>query len=313
MSIRTKFPYPAAVRTTSRRFSRQSSYESPSPRAVSLTLTLESSPASSIAANTASYAWPTARVSSSCVISSPSTSTVAIFPPRFSPRTHSTASASVAPAMYRDEKSCTTGFGTAGKRRTRTESSSDTGAAILRRGVVQLRRREYGRKDHCGATTQSRRRNDAVDRRGRRGIQGRRREGVGARGCAVRCRRASADAESPVGRGRRGERASDDRVLPRNGARRAGDARADAEDELRPVRRFPGSQQGARDRAPAGRTWDGAGESVRALVRRGPRRRNVREGAEAADERAGGGGGGMVLEAHRRGRHRRAPARSPGR
>jgi hypothetical protein len=33
--------------------------------------------------------------------------------------------------MYREEKSCTTGFGTAGRRRTRAESSSDTGAAIL--------------------------------------------------------------------------------------------------------------------------------------------------------------------------------------
>src|SRR5438552_8428441 len=43
----------------------------------------------------------------------------------------STASPSVAPAMYREEKSCTTGFGTAGSRRTRAESNSVTGAAIL--------------------------------------------------------------------------------------------------------------------------------------------------------------------------------------
>ena len=56
---------------------------------------------------------------------------VAIFPPVLSPRTQSTASPSVAPAMYREENICTTGFGTAGRRRTSAESSSDTGAAIL--------------------------------------------------------------------------------------------------------------------------------------------------------------------------------------
>src|SRR4051794_1293811 len=33
--------------------------------------------------------------------------------------------------MYREENICTTGFGTAGRRRTSAESSSDTGAAIL--------------------------------------------------------------------------------------------------------------------------------------------------------------------------------------
>ena len=131
MSIRTKLPKSAAVPTTSRRFSRQRSYERSSPRAVSLTLTFESSAASSIEAKTSRYAWAIARVSSSPVISSPRTSMVAIAPAVLRSRTHQTASDSVAPAMYRDENSCTTGFGTAGSRRTRAESRRDTGAAIL--------------------------------------------------------------------------------------------------------------------------------------------------------------------------------------
>ena len=62
---------------------------------------------------------------------------VAIFPPPFSPLTPSTASASVAPAMYREEKSCTTGFGTAGRRRTMAESSSVTGGRLYAGRLVR--------------------------------------------------------------------------------------------------------------------------------------------------------------------------------
>ena len=92
MSIRTKFPYVAACRTTSSRFSRQRSYERSSPSAVSFTLTFESSRSCSISAKTSRYACAIARASSSRVISSPRTSTVAIFPPALSSRTQSAAS-----------------------------------------------------------------------------------------------------------------------------------------------------------------------------------------------------------------------------
>ena len=99
MSMRTKFPWPAAARTTSSRFSRQRSYERPSPRPVSLTLTFASSADRSIAANTSRYACAIARASSARLISSPRTSTVAIFPAAFRAPTASTASSSVEPAM----------------------------------------------------------------------------------------------------------------------------------------------------------------------------------------------------------------------
>src|SRR3954452_2481126 len=124
MSMRTKLLFSAACRTTSSRFRRHVAYDSPSPSAVSLTLTFESRPSRWISSKTSRYAWAIARASASRAISSPSTSIVAIFPSALSFRTTATASSSVGPAMYGAENICTTGFGTAGSRRTRARSSS---------------------------------------------------------------------------------------------------------------------------------------------------------------------------------------------
>ena len=319
--------------TTSRRFSRQRSYESSSPSAVSLTLTFESSAALSIAAKTSSYACAIARVSSSCVISSPSTSTVAIFPPPLRPRTHSTASASVAPAMYREEKSCTTGFGTAGRRRTRVESSSDTGAASMRHGRREpsvLSAGVVGSADDVsslwGCTSAQPGLRSVQPLRRRQPIRRRRAmqwideadavfRGGGVKGLALAgalCGFAEHPTK-PVHTWKSVAGASAGAIIACYLA-----TGHDAEEmlelmqrtPLRPVRRLPGRQQGARHRTPAGRTRHGARQGVRVLVRRRARRRDVLGRAEARGHQSAGA---VVAEAHRRGRHRGAAPRAPRR
>jgi hypothetical protein len=99
MSMRTKLPRAAASTVSASRFSRQTSGESFSPSPVSFTETFASSPSRSIVSKTSWYAPARARVSSTCVISSPRTSTVASFPAWFAARTTVTASASSGPAM----------------------------------------------------------------------------------------------------------------------------------------------------------------------------------------------------------------------
>src|SRR5262245_7549724 len=124
MSMRTKVPYVSARPTRISRLSWNSSTARSSPSAVGFTLMFESSRCSAIESSASRYACTIACASSGFVTSSPRTSIVARFPFALSRCTTRSASWSVSPAMYRSEKSWTTGFGTAGSRRTMARSSS---------------------------------------------------------------------------------------------------------------------------------------------------------------------------------------------